>query len=220
MDYRNNQCGVSCVLFQKFWYKTRSPLPTFSIRIWLIVIRLNSLLQLFIKRFIQIKSSRAWTGLSLMSTVSHHLNNGFHNWADQPKLFTIWSCWTIYTLLCLIAFCASVQCTHSQWHMHWHTVFKHACCQVSSYHCPSFLPVYGEYIPVLLWGIVWINELSDITLYDEICPHCTLHMMNWVPRRQNEASAVFVCRYVFRKWESPVQECGKYFKYTIFFNIV
>ena len=153
-----------------------------------------------------------------MSTVSHHLNSGFHNWSDQPKLFTIWSCWTIYTLLCLIAFCASVQCTHSQWHMHWHTVFKHACCQVSSYHCPSFLPVYGEYIPVLLWGIVWINELSDITLYDEICPHCTLHMMNWVPRRQNEASAVFVCRYVFRKWESPVQECGKCFKYTILQN--
>ena len=81
---------------------------------------------------------------------------------------------------------------------------------------PSYL--YGEYIPVLLWGIVWINELSDITLYDEICPHCTLHMMNWVPRRQNEASAVFVCRYVFRKWESPVQECGKCFKYTILQN--
>ena len=23
-----------------------------------------------------------------------------------------------------------------------------------------------------------VNELSDIKLYDEICPHCTLHMMN------------------------------------------
>ena len=36
-----HQCGVSCVLFRKFWCKTRFPPPTFSIRILLVVIRLN-----------------------------------------------------------------------------------------------------------------------------------------------------------------------------------
>ena len=138
---------------------------------------------------------------------------------DQPKLFiiVIWFCWTIYTFLCLISFCASVHQANGtlpQW------VVEHTC-NVSSYRFvfPWILlsvhiwaPYYGEFILMLLWSIMWMNCLIlrcmmkfAATLY---LAHDELSAC-----RQNEASAV--CQHVFIKWESLVQECGKCFKYTL-----
>ena len=97
--------------------------------------------------------------------------------ADQPKLFiiVIWFCWTIYTLLCMISFCASVHQANATLP---HCVVKNTSKVVPIIVRGSFLSVriHGEYTIASLKHRV--NELSDIKLYDQICPHCTLHMMN------------------------------------------
>ena len=138
---------------------------------------------------------------SSISSVSHHLTSGFHSCApvltnrNCPSLsfsFVIVGQFTC-TLLCLISFCASA---HQAYGTLPQCVVKHTC-KVNSYRCvfPWILHAHiwpcGIYTSALLKHHV--NELSDITLYDEIYPHCTLHMMNWAPCRQNKASAVFVC---------------------------
>jgi len=187
-NHNNNQCGVSlrCVLFQKFCFRTDFPSPSFSICIRLVLIRLKHV---------------HWADCQRIYSNLQHLESGIRfvfdyncvtlldQWlsrlcisTDQPKLFiiVIWfcHCWTIYTFLCLISFCASVHQANGtlpQW------VVEHTC-NVSSYRFvfPWIL------LSVHIWGIYTnaplkhhVNELSDITLYDEICPHCTLHMMNW-----------------------------------------
>ena len=126
--------------------------------------------------------------------MKHYLSSGVQCsqlFTDQPKLFTIGVrfCWTIYTLLCLIPFWVRV-CSWSQWYTCTDTLCVQTHLHPSSYPCPSFLTIWNIYLCFFeasceLW---WI-----ITLYDEIWSHYTLHMMNWVPCRQNGASAVFVC---------------------------
>lgn len=133
-------CGVSCVLFQNFdtnWnsssYLFHSHLidsDSFKHSPWIVYPKIYSNhLRVFDVRY-------------LCRTTCH----------IDSKLFTIviWFCWTIYTLLCLISFCASVHCTS----VHVHTangtcndttVFKHTCCQTSSYRFQSFLLIWGIY---------------------------------------------------------------------------